>query len=73
MPILTDNERKVMEIILDSKKPIDQREVVRKTDFSKSKVSRIVQNLTERKIIEKIPKGRTNILKLKIKEKTDMK
>jgi uncharacterized membrane protein len=41
LPVLTDSERKVMEILLREKGEVDQRVVVKETDFSKAKVSRI--------------------------------
>ena len=64
--VLTDNERRVMEIIINEKKDVDQRRIVRETDFSKTKVSRIIQTLVEKDLIEKIPKGRNNLIRLKI-------
>lgn len=67
LPVLTEGERKVMEILIREKKPVDQRKIVLETDFSKPKVSRIIQNLMNRELIEKTPKGRTNMIKLKRK------
>jgi uncharacterized membrane protein len=64
LPVLTDNERKVMEMVLREKQ-IDQRKIVKETDFSKAKVSRILQDLKNRGLIEKKLKGRTNIISLK--------
>lgn len=61
LPILTDSERSVMEIVLREKQ-VDQRKIVKETDFSKAKVSRIIQDLVKRGLIEKKPKGRTNII-----------
>ncbi len=65
LPVLTEGERKVVEILLREKKEVDQRIIVRELDYSKSKVSRIVKNLMERGLVEKTPKGRTNLLRLK--------
>ncbi len=67
LPVLTDDERKIMEILLREKKPIDQRQIVKEMDYSKAKVSRLIQNLVDRGLIEKIIKGRKNIIKLKKK------
>lgn len=64
LPVLTDNERKVIEILIRDKKA-DQRAIVKETDFSKAKVSRIIQDLEKRGLVEKKPKGRTNIITLK--------
>lgn len=68
LPVLTESERKIMEILL-REKTIDQRKIVRETDFSKAKVSRIIKNLEERGLIERISKGRTNIIKLSLKKR----
>ncbi|MBI4018382.1 MAG: MarR family transcriptional regulator [Candidatus Aenigmarchaeota archaeon] len=65
LPVLTEGERRVVEILLREKKEVDQRSIVRELDYSKSKVSRVVKNLIDRGLVEKIPKGRTNLLKLK--------
>jgi len=65
LPVLTDGERKVMEILLREKKDVDQRKIVKETDFSKAKVSRIIQSLVNSELIEKIHKGRNNLIKLK--------
>ena len=67
LPVLTEGERKVMEILIREKNTVDQRKIVLETDFSKPKVSRIIQNLINRGLIEKTPKGRTNMIKLKRK------
>jgi uncharacterized membrane protein len=65
LPVLTDAERKVVEIILREKGSVDQRQIVKETDFSKAKVSRVISNLVHRGIIEKEIKGRKNIIRLK--------
>ena len=70
LPVLTENERKVMEILFNDKKDVDQRKIIKETDFSKPKVSRIIQDLCNRGLIEKVPKGRTNIIKLKKQQKS---
>lgn len=68
MPILTDSERKIMEILIREKGGVDQRKIVKEMDFSKSKVSRIIHNLSNRGLIESVRKGRANIIKLKKRE-----
>jgi hypothetical protein len=68
LPILTEGERKVMEILLREKKDVDQRRIVKEVDFSKSKVSRIIQDLVKRGLIETTRKGRTNLVRLKKQE-----
>jgi len=64
LPVLTENERKVMEIVL-KEKTVDQRKIVKVTDFSKAMVSRVIHDLVQRGLIEKKHKGRINIIKLK--------
>ena len=65
MPVLTRDERKVMEMILASdKKEINQNDVVRELDASKAKVSRIIKNLEIRGLIEIKHIGRKNKIKL---------
>ena len=65
LPVLTDSERKLMEILLREKGEVDQRILVKETDFSKAKVSRIINELIGRGLLDKISKGRKNIIKLK--------
>lgn len=64
LPVLTEGERKVMEILLREKKEVDQRNIVKELDYSKSKVSRIIRDLEQRGLIDKRAKGRTNLVKL---------
>ncbi len=64
LPVLTEGERKVMEILLRDKEA-DQRAIVKETDFSKAKVSRVINDLIERGLVEKTARGRKNIIKLK--------
>ena len=65
LPVLTDGERKVMEIVLREKGEVDQRIIVKETDFSKAKVSRVINDLMQRGLIDKVSKGRKNLIKLK--------
>lgn len=65
LPVLTEGERKVMEILLREKGEADQRIIVKETDFSKAKVSRIINDLMHRGLVEKVSKGRKNLIKLK--------
>jgi DNA-binding transcriptional ArsR family regulator len=65
LPVLNENERKVMMLLLtQKKKEIDQRKIARELDFSKSKLSRIIKDLEERGLIEVIRKGRSNKIRL---------
>lgn len=72
LPVLTENERKVMEILL-KEGDTDQRKIVKDLDFSKPKVSRIIKDLSERGLLEKTRKGRTNIIRLKKLKKHEEK
>jgi uncharacterized membrane protein len=64
--VLNESERIVVDIIKKEKKEIvDQREIVRQSGFSKAKISRIIQSLEERGIIESERTGRKNKIKLK--------
>lgn len=65
MPVLTHNEKKVVEILLREKHEVDQRAIVKETDFSKAKASRVIGDLVSRGILEKMTRGRKNIIKLK--------
>ena len=71
LPVLTEGERRVMEIIIRDKE-VDQRKIVKECDYSKSKVSRIIHDLEKRDLITKVSKGRKNLITMK-KEKTKEK
>lgn len=62
---LKEDERKVMEIVENSGGQIKQKRIVDAVDFSKAKVSRMVQDLKERGLLETEKVGRTNRVKLK--------
>lgn len=64
LSVLKPDEKKVMDIIMDEKNGCNQKKVVRDTDFSKAKVSRIIADLENRGLIEKERKGRANIIKM---------
>jgi len=67
--ILKDDEQLIMKLIIDQD-GIDQREIIKTTDFSKAKVSKILSELEKREIIFKKQIGRRNKLFLtkKVKE-----
>jgi len=62
--VLRGDEKKVMEIVYKHKE-IDQKEIVRITDFSKAKVSKIVMSLEKRGLIEVERRGRKNIIRVR--------
>ena len=63
--ILDPDERKVINIIKKNGGKVNQKVIVRETDFSKAKVSRLVKNLERRKIVKIERLGRANIIHLK--------
>jgi uncharacterized membrane protein len=67
--ILKDDEQAIMRLILEHD-GIDQREIQRETDFSKTKVSKILSELEKRGVVRKEQVGRRNkiFLTKKLKE-----
>ena len=64
MPVLTQDERTVMGILMKNpRKFVDQREIVRELDQSKSKISRVLKSLEDRGLITRIRSGRSNKVK----------
>jgi len=61
MMTLTEDERKVLELIIRSGK-IRQDDLRRQVDMSKSKLSALVNNLARKRAITKTPYHKTNIL-----------
>jgi uncharacterized membrane protein len=59
LDILKEDEQRILKIIIDQD-GIDQREIQRLTDFSKTKVSKILTELEKRGAIRKEPYGRRN-------------
>jgi uncharacterized membrane protein len=68
LSVLDDYERKIMDLIIASEGVTDQKKIVKDTNLSKAKVSRVVKSLVERGLIEVERIGRRNKLKL-IKKK----
>ena len=63
LSVLDEYERKVMDAIVHSGGSITQKKVVKETNLSKAKVSRVVKSLADRGLIEVERAGRTNNLK----------
>lgn len=59
LSVLNENEKKVLESIIEKGSGVKQREIVRMTEFSKAKVSRILTSLERRGLVKKSPLGRT--------------
>ncbi len=62
---LLDEELKILEILKKHKGIVWQTTLVRETGFSKSKITRMLRNLEARNLVEKIPIGNANKVKLK--------
>ncbi len=69
MPVLKGDEKRVVDILMEKGGSAKQRAIVRETDFSKPKVSRIMKSLKERGVIGIEHVGRTNRIKLLLKNK----
>jgi len=68
LSVLNEAERIVVEILqTQPEEEVDQRKIVALSGFSKAKVSRIIQSLEERGVVEAIRYGRKNKVKLKKK------
>jgi len=62
---LPEDEKLVFEILIDSKGSILQSEVVTKANMSKVKVTRVLDRLEGKKLIERKRRGMTNVIILK--------
>jgi uncharacterized membrane protein len=62
---LKDDEQKIYKVILDSDGLVNQSELVEKTGLSKSKVSRILDLLESKGLVERKRRGMGNIVVLK--------
>jgi len=75
LSVLSEGERIIVEIIQNQQEEeVDQRKIVALSGFSKAKVSRIIQSLEERGVVETQRIGRKNKVKLKkkfVKEGTE--
>ncbi|NIO19474.1 MAG: hypothetical protein GTN76_01675 [Candidatus Aenigmarchaeota archaeon] len=67
MPLLKKDEKRMIDILTERKGQAIQRILVRESDFSKAKVSRLVASLKERGIVDVEHLGRTNRIILKLK------
>ncbi len=66
MKILPKEERIVVKILLDNSSSIEQNKLVVLSGFTKVQISRILQKLVEREVVEKKSMGNTNLVMLKI-------
>ena|SRR3989344_7357031 len=66
LKILPKDERVVVKILLDNNNKIEQNKLVVLSGFTKVQISRILQKLAERDVVEKKNMGNTNLVVLKI-------
>jgi uncharacterized membrane protein len=64
---LKEDEKQIVRIIERKNGKIEQGTLVTISDFSKAKVSHVIKELEERKIIKKVKKGKKNVIMLKSK------
>jgi uncharacterized membrane protein len=62
--MLKEDEKKVFEYLLENNNVL-QRDMMYELDFSKVKLSRILHNLEQKNILERISKGNSNKIRLK--------
>lgn len=62
---LSQDEKKLMQLIIDSQGTIFQSELVEKSGFDKVKVTRILDKLEGKQLIERKRRGMTNVVILK--------
>ncbi|MBR9677333.1 hypothetical protein GOV04_04280 [Candidatus Woesearchaeota archaeon] len=66
LKVLPREERVVVKVLLDNNNSLEQNKLVVLSGFNKVKISRIVQKLSEREVIEKRTMGNTNLIILKV-------
>src|SRR3989344_8630396 len=62
LKILPREERMVIKILLDNKNMIEQNKLVVLSGFTKVQISRIIQKLVQRDVVEKKNMGNTNLV-----------
>lgn len=62
---LTPDERKIIEVVTEGGGVLFQSEIVEKTGFPKAKVSRILDRLEAREVVERRRRGMTNAIMIK--------
>jgi uncharacterized membrane protein len=64
LSLLRKSEKHVIDILLKNSGKCVQKVIVKETGFSKAKVSRIILDLSDRGIVSKEVRGRTNIISI---------
>ncbi len=63
-PTLTERERKIIDIVIEEGGKVSQKKLRHLSDIPKSSLSRITDELQRKNLIEKIPVGQTNEIRL---------
>ena len=63
--VLEEDEKKIYDLLISGDNEILQDDIAKSTDFSRSKISKLVRRLEEKGIIKKVPYRKTNRLLLK--------
>lgn len=62
LPVLKEDEKKIMEILLKYPKGVNQKVIVHESNYSKGKVSKVLKSLSERGLVRLERMGRTNMV-----------
>lgn len=62
---LDEEEKKIIEILNSKEGSVYQSDLIKETEFSKVKITRILDKLEQKKLIDKKRRGMTNIIVLK--------
>ncbi len=65
LSVLKGDERSILEAIQEKGENCRQRDIVKITDFSKARISRILEDMEKRGIVERTRSGRTNRVRIK--------
>ncbi len=62
IPLLREDEKRIMEIILKYPKGVHQKIIVKESNYSKAKVSKVLKSLAKRGMVKLERRGRNNIV-----------
>ncbi|MCJ7478591.1 MAG: hypothetical protein MUP63_00240 [Candidatus Nanohaloarchaeota archaeon QJJ-7] len=63
-PVLKEDEKDVLRYIIENEGEAEQRAIVDNLDYSKAKISRLISDLEDRKLVIKEKRGRVNVVEL---------
>ncbi len=64
LPVLREDEKRVMEIVLKYPRGVNQKVIVKESNYSKAKVSKVLKSLAERGLVRIERRGRSNMVYL---------